>query len=196
MNVNNKIFDNLTNKTLIASPYMLDELFDKSLIYMLSHTAEGAMGLIFNHFVDHTAIKSFFNIVDDKIDEHLTMPLYLGGPVEHQRGFFLHSDDYNKNLLLKCPNNLALSSNPEISYDIAHGNGPKNSLFIIGYTVWKSGQLEEEIKNNFWIVTDSDQEFIFSEHPESNEYPDNKWRQALENFGIKKSHFIIQTSNA
>ncbi|VEL25359.1 unnamed protein product [Protopolystoma xenopodis] len=75
----------------------------------------------------------------------------MGGPVEHERGFFLHSDDYNENLLLKFQNHLAVSSNPKIPQDIVTGRGPKNSLFIVGYTAWKAGQLETEIKDNFWI---------------------------------------------
>jgi putative transcriptional regulator len=190
MNVNDEIFDNLSGKVLIATPYMLDGIFNKSLIYMLSHTEEGAMGLIFNNLVNHIEIKSFFKISDDQVNSNIMMPIYLGGPVEHERGFFLHSDDYNENLLLKFQNHLALSSNPKIPHDIASGHGPKNSLFIIGYTAWKAGQLETEIKENLWIITKCDKEFIFSDHPE------NKWHNALHNLGIKESHFTSRMANA
>ncbi|MCC8371809.1 MAG: YqgE/AlgH family protein [Rickettsia endosymbiont of Pseudomimeciton antennatum] len=190
MNENNKIFDNLSGKVLIATPYMLDGIFNKSLVYMLSHTAEGAMGLIFNNLVNHIEIKSFFKIADDRLDNNVMMPIYLGGPVEHERGFFLHSDDYNENLLLKFQNHLAVSSNPQIPHDIASGHGPKNSLFIIGYTAWKAGQLEAEIKENLWIITDCDKEFIFSGRPE------HKWHNALQNLGIKESHFTSRMGNA
>ncbi|OZG32290.1 YqgE/AlgH family protein [Rickettsia endosymbiont of Culicoides newsteadi] len=189
MNENNKIFDNLSGKVLIATPYMLDGIFNKSLVYMLSHTAEGAMGLIFNNLVNHIEIKSFFKISDDQVG-NIMMPIYLGGPVEHDRGFFLHSDDYNENLLLKFQNHLAVSSNPQIPHDIASGNGPKNSLFIIGYTSWKAGQLEAEIKDNLWIITDCDKDFIFSGRPE------HKWHNALQNLGIKESHFTSRIGNA
>ncbi|MDN3030982.1 MAG: YqgE/AlgH family protein [Candidatus Tisiphia sp.] len=189
MNENNKIFDNFSGKVLIATPYMLDGIFNKSLVYMLSHTAEGAMGLIFNNLVNHIEIKSFFKISDDQVG-NIMMPIYLGGPVEHDRGFFLHSDDYNENLLLKFQNHLAVSSNPQIPHDIASGNGPKNSLFIIGYTSWKAGQLEAEIKDNLWIITDCDKDFIFSGRPE------HKWHNALQNLGIKESHFTLRMGNA
>ncbi len=64
MSVNDKIFDNLSDKVLIATPYMLDGIFNKSLTYMLSHTAEGAMGLICNNLVNHIEVKSFFKISD------------------------------------------------------------------------------------------------------------------------------------
>lgn len=168
MDTNDKVFEDLSGKVLIATPYMLEGIFNKSLIYMISHTPDGSMGLIFNHLVNHIRMKSFFQITNEHVANNTTMPIYLGGPVEHERGFFLHSDDYEENLLLKFQNHLAVSSNEQIPYDIASGNGPKNSLFIIGYTSWKAGQLEDEIKNNMWMITDCSTEFIFSDHPKRN----------------------------
>ncbi len=190
MNVNNKIFDNLTNKILVSTPYMLEGIFDKSLIYIMSNTAEGAIGLIFNHLVSHLEIKSFFKISGEQVDSNVTMPVYLGGPIEYERGFFLHSDDYQENLLVKLQDHIAVSSNSKISYDIALGQGPKDSLFILGYTAWKAGQIEIEIKNNLWILADCNRELIFADHPEK------KWYKVLHDLGIKKSHFITQTGNA
>lgn len=190
MDKNNKTFNNLSGKILISTPYMLEGLFNKALVYMLSHTNDGAMGLIFNHLVNNIEVKSFFKISDDKIANDIVMPIYLGGPIEHDKGFFLHSDDYNENLLLKFQNHLAISSNNKISYDIASGHGPKDSLFIIGYTSWKGGQLETEIKNNLWIVDDGDKEFIFAARPE------NKWYIALEKLGINRFYFSPKMGNA
>ncbi|CAG2172372.1 unnamed protein product [Oppiella nova] len=139
--MSDNIFDNLSGKILIATPYMLSE-------------------------------------VSDKVDDNLIIPIYLGGPVEHERGFFLHSDDYNKNLLLHSQNDIAVSSNPEIPQDIISGNGPKNT--------WKGGQLENELKNNLWIVADCDKELIFSDNPEK------KWYAALKYLGIDMSCFASQ----
>ncbi len=170
---------------------MFEGVFNKSLIYILSHTPDGAMGLIFNHVVNHIDVKSFFKIEDEQLpDNNIIIPVYLGGPVEHERGFFLHSDDYEENLLLKFQNHLAISSNQQISQDIAAGNGPKNSLFIIGYTSWKAGQLENELKENLWIVMEGDKDFILGGRPEK------KWQNALEKVGIKKSHFSARLGNA
>lgn len=190
MNTNDKVFDDLSGKVLIATPYMPEGMFSRSLIYMLSHTQEGSMGLIFNRLVNHIRMKSFFQITNDQSSNNTIMPIYLGGPVEHDRGFFLHSDDYEENLLMKFQNHLAVSSNAQISHDIASGNGPKNSLFIIGYTSWKAGQLENEIKNNLWMVTNCSTEFIFADNPE------NKWHNALHNLGVKESHLASQVGYA
>lgn len=190
MNTNGKVFDDLSGKVLVATPYMPEGMFNRSLIYMLSHTQEGSMGLIFNRLVNHIRMKSFFQITNDQNTNNTLMPIYLGGPVEHDRGFFLHSDDYEENLLIKFQNHLAVSSNAQISHDIASGNGPKNSLFIIGYTSWKAGQLENEIKNNLWMVTDCSTEFIFAAQPE------NKWHNALQSLGVKESHLASQVGYA
>jgi putative transcriptional regulator len=189
--MNSKIFYNLSSKTLVATPNVIKEgIFCKSLIYILSHTHEGAIGLMFNHLVNHIEFKSFFKIKSDKVDNTIMIPMYLGGPVELERGFFLHTNDYNKNLLLHFKNDLAVSSNPEIPEDIAYGRGPKNSLFIVGYTAWKAGQLEQELEDNLWLIMDCNKEFIFARNPE------NKWHDALKHLGIDEANFAMQVGSA
>ena len=79
-----------------------------------------------------------------------------------ERGFFLHTNEYNKNLLFNPINDgLAVSSNLQIIQDISNGVGPKQSLFIIGYTGWGADQLEFELENNLWIVSEPNLDLIF-----------------------------------
>lgn len=179
-------FNNLSGKILIASPYVLyGDVFHKSLIYMLSHTKDGSIGLIVNHLVNSLSFKTLFKLINNNtpVVGDLVLPIYLGGPVELERGFFLHSSDYDKNLLFKFQGNLAVSSNINILQDIASGQGPKNSLFLVGYTAWKPSELEFELENNLWVVSDCDSDLIFLE---SNE---KKWQTALKRIGIKQSNF-------
>ncbi len=182
-------FENLSSKILIASPFAMAEgIFYHAVIYVLTHSKEGAAGLIINHLINKMPYKKLFKAASEinlsNEEDKLTLPVYLGGPVEVERGFFLHSSDYDKDLLFKFQNNLAVSSNSNILKDIAHGIGPKNSLFIIGYTNWKAGQLEQEIQNNLWLTDESDEELIFSNPVES------KWHQALGNLGINNLSFV------
>lgn len=177
-------FSNLSGKILIASPHVdCGEVFHKSLIYLLSHTQEGSIGLIVNYLVNHTPLNTLFKIINDQTVSELILPVYLGGPMDLERGFFLHSVDYDKNLLFKFQDHLAVSSNTEILRDIAAGIGPKKSLFIIGYTSWGAGQLEAELENNLWIASNYDQELIFSE-----EFAE-KWQLALARLGINDLFF-------
>jgi len=143
--------------------------------------------------VDKVKFKSLFQLIKDNnldnIDNDLTIPVYLGGPIELERGFFLHSNDYDRNVLFQFHDNLAVSSNVEILKDIYLGSGPKNSLFIIGYTGWSAGQLEFELENNLWIISDYDQSLIFSNSPEQ------KWHKALNCLGVDNAYFASKAGH-
>ncbi len=160
-----KTFDNLSGKILVASPYtMHGNVFYKSLIYLLSHTPEGSTGLIINHPINKVPFGTLvkMSIPGEILMDGLNVPVHLGGPVDLEKGVFLHSAEYDKNLLFKFDGNLALSSGGSILGDIVSGQGPRDKIFILGYTGWSAGQLEFEIKNNLWIVLDCDYNLIFS----------------------------------
>ncbi len=180
-------FSDLTGKILIASPFAMEgNVFHKSLIYVIKHANEGSIGLIFNRPVRSALANNLFNKVDTDFNfDKLELNIHIGGPVEVERGFFLHSSEYDKNLLFN-PNQgeLAVSSNVQILQDIATGIGPKNSIFIVGYTGWGSGQLDFELANNLWIIADPDKELIFSENDS------DKWTKALNIVGVSSNDFI------
>lgn len=178
---------NVTGKILIASPYTMEgNVFYKSLIYVVNHSTQGSIGLIFNHPVQNVPVSNIFQKMDSNIDiNKLKMNIYLGGPVEVERGFFLHSAEYNKNVLYsKKSDNIAISSSVDILQDIANGTGPKETIFIVGYTGWNPGQMEAEINDNLWIVANPDRKLIFDEHIK------DKWQFALNSLGIEASHFV------
>lgn len=178
-------YDNLSGKFLIASPFVLaGDVFHKTIIYVMSHTTEGAAGLIINYRLSKSPADFLLKLVSDK-DLKLSdnIPVHLGGPVQLERGFLLHTNDYSKNTLFEFTHNLALSSNQEILDDMANGLGPKHSLFAIGYTKWDSNQLEEEIAKNLWIAAEADTDLIF------NEKDYDKWHSALSNIGINEHSF-------
>ncbi len=183
---NNNNFDNLSGKFLIASPYIVfNAPFNKSIIYIASHTKEGSVGLIVNRLVNRMPFNSVLKMLqDDGFALDASLPIYVGGPTEPERGFILHSDEYDRNLLIKLSeNHLAVSSNVEILKDIAHGNGPENSLFVLGYTSWGPEALEQEISKNMWLISDYNKTLMFS----SND--DKKWDRALVDLGIDNSLF-------
>lgn len=183
------IFNNLSGKILIASPYMISSgMFYKSVIYVLTHTVNGSVGLIVNYPINHLTFKNIHSalrtdsILQDE-DANNILPIHLGGPIEPEKAFMLHSCDYDKNLLFEFQDGLAISSNVEIFKDLIVGKGPLNSLFVLGYTVWTKNELEQELTNNLWIISDVDQEIIFRENDE------HKWNRALEKLGMSNSHF-------
>lgn len=179
------IFENLSGKILIASPLTVEgNLFHRALVYVLSHTKDGSVGLMLNRFVHSASFKTLFKTLNDHPKAgDMNLKVYMGGPVEPERAFFLHSGEYNKNLLFQFQDNIAVSSNTDILLDIMDGSGPKEKLFFVGYTGWVSGQLETEIKNNQWIVSDFDRGLIFKQKDT------DKWSTALHRLGIEGACF-------
>ncbi len=173
---------NFTDKFLIASPGVEKEnFFRKSLVYMLHHGNEGALGLIINQ-----PINNFMHELEGNISfNNFKLELYLGGPVSTEKKFFLYSGDYKKRSpFLNVNPNINVSLDSDILKDIANGEGPLNTMVVVGYSSWRPGQLEVEIENNFWIVSESDSNLIFQK-----DYL-NKWDLALSKV-IKNTDYYI-----
>lgn len=84
----------LQGKLLVATPHIGDPLFEKSVIYMCLHGEDGAMGVVVNH--SHHGL-TFTEVLENlSIDANVPPSgrVTRGGPVQEQRGFVLHSPDY------------------------------------------------------------------------------------------------------
>ena len=158
---------------------MNDRVFKKSLIYIISDNEEGSMGIIINKPALKVNISS---LLGENIEGISKKPkVYFGGPVDLDRGFILHTNDYiNYKSHIKLENNLVLSSDFSTIKEIILGNGPSKSILAIGYTGWGSFQLQAELKKNDWFELDLDTDIIFS-----NNYK-NKWNKAISKLGINK----------
>lgn len=173
-------YNNLTGKILVATPQMADEYFVCSLVYVLAHSASGAVGIIFNNKLKDINSDTLFRSLDIKLGKKSPVfPLFLGGPVDVQRGFIMHNSDFYTNSLYTTQDNISVSSNLEILQKIASGKGPSRKLFFLGYSSWLPSQLESEIEQNMWLIMDTNIDFIF----EDNHL--NKWTKALDCIGIK-----------
>lgn len=171
---------NLTGKLLIAMPEMGDPRFAQSVIYMCAHSDDGGMGLIvnkpqvgvhFNDLLEQLGIDKTAGIRDIRV--------HFGGPVDHARGFVLHSSEYQSgDGTLQVDDNIGMTATLDVLEDIARGEGPKTSLLALGYAGWGAGQLEDEIANNGWLVCDPRDDIIFGR---ANEH---KWTAALKVLGI------------
>ena len=136
----------LDGQLLIAMPGMGDPRFDRSVIFMCAHSPEGAMGLIVNKpapdlsFADLLSQLKIPATIDVK-----SIRVHFGGPVEHGRGFVLHSADYSvEESSLQVSPDFAMTATVDILQDMARGSGPKRALMALGYAGWGPGQLEGE----------------------------------------------------
>ena len=90
-----------------------------------------------------------------------TIRVFLGGPVQPQLGFVIHSADYRRRETLVVGEQLAMTANQEVLRDIAHHQGPAKYLFAVGYAGWGAGQLEAEIARRDWFTAPADPELVF-----------------------------------
>ena len=184
--------DNIAGKLLISTPSVEDEgCFDKSVIFILTHDSGGTFGVIVNRVISSVNASMIFKSLQIKCQDVIgENPLMFGGPVESEKGLILHSNDYKKGVLLKINDQLMLSSNTGILKQIAKGTGPKDCLLMLGYACWNPGQLENEIRNGKWIVTDYSHHLIFSKDNHS------KYNQALLSAGIKPGSMVASFGTA
>ena len=171
---------NLDGKLLIAMPGMADHNFDKSVIYMCSHSEDGAMGLIINKPSTDLDLNDLLKQLSFTPKNSISLKnIHIGGPVEYGRGFVLHSRDYQaKDATLNVTEDIGMTASLEILEDISQGDGPIKSLLALGYSGWGPGQLENEIQANGWLISETPEDFLFSMDD------DQKWNAALKNIGI------------
>jgi putative transcriptional regulator len=165
----------LTGQLLVATPEIQDPHFAESVIYMVKHDAEGAMGLIINKPIAKGQIDDLLKSSGRKTQgSRKSIVIHYGGPVGQHQGFLLHTDDYSIDSTTKVSNGIAMTANVKMLEALAGGKGPRQSLFMLGYTGWAPGQLEAELKINSWFIVPGDKALIFGADA------DKKWRQAVD----------------
>lgn len=172
----------LIGQLLVAMPQMRDSRFERSVIYMCAHSAEGAMGLVLNKLFDQISFPDLLDQLNIKTGPRTKQILvHFGGPVESGRGFVLHSDDYVRDGTLTITDGFALTATIDILRAIADGEGPRSSLLALGYAGWGPGQLETEIQQNGWLTVPADPTLVFDGDLEA------KWTRALAKLGVQPS---------
>lgn len=170
----------LTGKLLIAMPGMSDPRFAGAVIFIAAHSADGAMGLIVNKPAEGVALSDVLEHLSDRaVPNQSALGVHRGGPVEVERGFVLHSDEYRSALqTLAIEGGFALTATLDILEDIATGAGPSRALLMLGYAGWGPGQLEAELGMNGWLTCDADMELIFDLEDAA------KWAAAVSSLGV------------
>jgi len=181
----------LKDKLLVSAPYMgANTCFHRTVIYMMSHDNSGAFGVVVNRVIESLNANFLFDALKIKHENKVTFPVYFGGPVDSEKGLVLHSGEYDCKSLINLDSGLSLSSNTDILTDIAHGGGPKEKMLVLGYAGWQPGQIEDEIKNNSWLIVPFTNNLIFDK--------DNsiKWKNALASIGVTPGNYCSSYGNA
>jgi len=177
----------LDGQMLIAMPSMGDDRFVRSVIYMCVHSTEGAMGIVVNQPAAHISFTDLLVQLEVvPAAELIQLPsraggvqVLKGGPVDTQRGFVLHSNDFFiENSTVPIDEGISLTATLDILKAIARGEGPQSAILALGYAGWAPGQLENEIQHNGWLHCSADAELIFGQDT------DGKYDRALKKIGI------------
>lgn len=142
----------LTGQLLLAMPHLTDPPFAHAVIYVCAHTSKGAIGVIVNSPLEEPTFEDLLRQLEiDPVPPNRTIRLCSGGPVEHARGFVLHTSDWNADGSLRVDERLSLTASLDILKAIAAGDGPREGLLALGYAGWGPGQLDAELRDNAWL---------------------------------------------
>lgn len=151
-------------------PGMGDARFDRSVIYMFAHDDEGAMGFTVNRPTDGLTLGEIASNLPASVSETglRNLPVFVGGPVQPESGFVLHSiapdadnTDHDKN-----QEQVGVTQSLDILVQAAEGKGPEYMRLVLGYAGWGPGQLENEIQENAWLIIEADVKDVFDANVE------------------------------
>jgi len=169
----------LGGKFLVATPQMQDPRFARAVIYVCNHDKDGAMGLVINKTKDMPLSKMLGHIGIEGEVKVADSPVLSGGPVDTNRGFVLHSPDFqNDKNSLKLTESLMMTSTKDVLEALVADHAPNKAVLAVGYAGWSEGQLESELQNNAWLVVDGDEALIFDTDM------GGKWTKALAKIGV------------
>lgn len=169
----------LTGNIICAIPQLKDIFFSRTIIYITHHNKNGAIGIVLNQKIMTVKSSDLIDKLHIKVkDPNYSFALHIGGPMNQENGFILHSKDYNSKDSVKVSKLINLSSSTKIFEDIANNKGPKKFFISLGYSGWGPGQLENEFINNSWIHLSEKLDLIFDTDV------DERWKRAIDYSGI------------
>ena len=162
---------------LLAMPQMQDPNFARSVVLLCKHEDEGAMGLVVNRRTE--LLVSAIAVLDPPPKHDNGMQVWMGGPVEPQRGWLLLGFDPGTPDGLAVGGGLYLAASSDVLRRLLEDEGQSSHhRFMLGYAGWGGGQLESELAASAWLTVDASKELIFSTDPE------RMWEMAIRSLGI------------
>lgn len=169
----------LTNHFLIAMPTLADPNFSRTVTLICEHSSEGAMGIVVNRATELRLRDIFGQLdIDPSQAENADLPIYIGGPVQNNRGFVVHEPLGKWESTLAVTELLGVSTSRDILTAIAEDRGPKECLVALGYAGWAAGQLEHEIVENSWLSAPANHAILFNTPVE------HRWAAAAQLMGV------------
>jgi putative transcriptional regulator len=187
-----RVEGSLAGKLLIASPAIDDPRFARAIILVCTHNEDHAMGIVLNKTTDSIRLPELLDQLgvdgDDAPDD---AHILLGGPVGRDRGFVLHSEDYDSaGATLPICEGVCLTATRDVLHAMTSETPPERYVLALGYSGWGAGQLEEELAENFWLVGVPDPALVYDPSL------DTKWSRALARIGVSPDRLQVNGGRA
>jgi putative transcriptional regulator len=156
-----KEFKSLRGQVLLDSGDLRGSFFNRSVVLICQHDAQGAFGLILNQPSPNKVGEVLVADLPDAIKE---MNLYLGGPVQTSALSYLHSDTFLPDANVMP--NLSLGHSLEELVDLGNSFASTQQIRLFaGYAGWSPGQLESELKRKAWLTHPASIDLVFRADP-------------------------------
>jgi len=163
---------------LLSMPQLQDPNFTRSVVLLCEYNPDGAFGLVLNR---PTAVAASEMVrLEPPVIAGNDMPLWIGGPVEPQRGWILLGDEPEAEF--KCiREGLYLSTSQALLRSVLQASPAPRARVLAGYAGWGPGQLDEELAASAWLLGDVDLDIVFDVAAES------MWETAIRRLGADPS---------
>ena len=186
--------DSFQHHFLVAMPSLQDSFFERAVIYICEHDNKGAMGLVINRpfGVNVNQVLQQMECQSEHVEhpEYLDLPVLVGGPVNPERGFILHTPQPFWSNSLQISDTLMLTTSRDILSAVGSKQTPKEMLITLGYAGWSRNQLEEELADNSWLTIPATNDLIFNTPIEQ------RWQQASRSLGFDFWQMSSQSGHA
>jgi putative transcriptional regulator len=159
---------------LLAAPRLADPNFERRVVLLGKHEAEGALGWVLNG----PALDSVGRLLQaaDLVPSGVRIPTTaafdeparVGGPVTPESGWLIYpSGGPTFDGAIEVGGEVVLCSNAAALDAVVRGREPKNFRLVLGYAGWDAGQLESELREGVWLPASLDPSLVFETDPEA-----------------------------
>jgi putative transcriptional regulator len=159
---------------LLSMPQLQDPNFARTVVLLCDYSPDGAFGLVLNR-PTNVAASEMVNL-DPPVVGGNDMPLWIGGPVEPQRGWILLGDEPHAEFKF-IRDGLYLSTSQTLLRTVLEARPAPRARVLAGYAGWGPGQLDEELAQSAWLLGDVDLDIVFDVSA------DAMWETAIRRLG-------------
>ena len=163
---------------LLSMPQLMDPNFARTVVLLCKHSEDGAFGLVVNRPLVTTGTVTVH--LDPPVSTERELDIWIGGPVEPHRSWILvgggpeHPEVAGS---AQITDGVYLSTSPHLLRRVLEPDPPAHTRLIVGYSGWGPGQLEAELAESSWLLSDVDADLVF------NTPPDQMWERAIRRLG-------------